>query len=358
MIQLWHSPWLLALILIQASTAVGSDGTGGITIRSATDKPSYYQGEVLEVRITINERHTLDFATTLQSLYTMDGVYTPKWGAGTMLTQRTTPFTWSMLHNWDSYKLRLGDHSVAGRVVGYGAGSPAGFAVIPTPQPSGDFVLDFQSIPGTSARIAHLMAYEVLGVRFRTSRGAAARLQRGEGGAWVEAFDPYPIGFHVIADLDPPVFGASSKVAGGLNVRITMIAKNAQGRMVATAVSAPVVHSGKFAQTLSVRATEPIASLEWWPSESNCMTAVDDLLIITSPIVSHEVTGSTLRLTWTTVAGTIYQLWSSPDLETWSPLGPSRMGGGVLTNDVLMKNGVVDFFRVSRTESSEAPRVP
>lgn len=343
-------PGLLAAAFLPVWTALAYGGIDRIQVQALTAKATYFTGEVLELFITVEEAHTLNFPTTVQTGYTLDGVYTPQFFGGAVLTERKTPHTWTMVHGWDSYKLKVGEHTWVGKVLGYGTSRPATFAVVPTPTPSGDFSLDFETLPGSSARVGHLMAYDALGVHFRTSLRSAARLQRSEKGSWVEGFDPYPIGFHVVADLDRPVFGASSRVAGGTNVRITMIAKSRLGQTVAAATSAPMDRPGDFSQTLSVRASEPISSLEWWPSQANSMAAVDDLLLITRPMVSIVVVGQTLRLTWPSLEGQTYQLWSSPDLQTWSPWGPGRPGGGVHTNDLSTVDAAARFFRVSKTE--------
>jgi len=267
---------------ILAGVLAGITSVSAIDVEVVTAKPTYYPGELVEVLITVTNAGTLDFGSTLQTLYTMDSVYTPDMVGLAIVTQVTTPYTWSMVHNWNDYNISLGNHSVVGTVLRYGTSPSADFEVVQPPTPKGDFLIDFETIPATTAPVAHLIAYHASGIDFRTSLGAACRLQQGEGGSWVEGFDPYPTGFNVVADFAIPVFGASAKVAGGTDVRITMKAKNAQGQIIATAVSDPITQPGQFAQTLSVEAKEPIASLEWWPSVPNSVMGVDDLFVSVS----------------------------------------------------------------------------
>lgn len=334
---------------MKGAVLAGELSASAIDVDVATAKSSYYPGEELEVLITVANPATLFFGSSLQTLYTMDGVYTPNLVGAAVLTDATTPRTWTNTHRWHDYNLSVSDHTVVGTVIGYGTSGPAAFNVVPPPVPQGDFLIDFDTIPGTTARVAHLMAYAACGVRFHTRQGTACSLQVGESNSWVEGFDPYPNGFHVIADFAMPVFGASAKVAGGTGVRITMIARNAQGQTLATDVSAPVMQPGKFVQTLSVTTTEPIASLEWSPSIPNSMAGVDDLFVITGPSLSHALLGSTLELTWPTVSGANYQLWSSTNLETWTTFGPLRAGtGSVLTSEISVDGTSARFFRVSK----------
>lgn len=337
---------ILALLLVSGSSALAIEV---FDVRVATTKVRYYPGEQIEIRITVPTPGVLSFGTSLQTLYTMDQVYTPNLVGLQIPTQTTTPHTWTMAHDWRAYNLAQGHHTVVGRVVGYGSSPPAGFDVVPPPAPSGNFVLDFDTIPGTGAPVAHLLAYDALGVHFRTSLGAACELHGDSRGKWVEGFDRYPIGFNVAADFAMPVFGASAKVAGGTGVRITMTARNARGQAIATAVSTAMAQPGQFAQTLFVTAVEPIASLEWRPSLPSSGVGVDDLLVVTAPVLNHALVDGKLRLMWGTLTGANYQLFSSTDLTTWTPVGPVLIGnGGVLTNN-LPATESKRFLRVSRS---------
>jgi len=322
-----------------------------VSVQVATSKPTYFPGERLEVLVSVPEPATLLFPTSLQTLYTMDGAYTPAWSALGVLTQASTPRTWTNIHSWSDYNLSPGNHTVIGTVVGYGTSAPVTFNVVQPPSPQGDFLIDFDTIPGTTASVAHLMAYDACGVHFHTKQGAAMGLHDVAGNSWVQGFDAYPTGFHVIADFAIPVFGASAKVAGGTSVTITMVAKNSQGQTIATNTSVPVVHPGQFEQSLSVTTTEPIASLEWWPSIPNSACRVDDLFVVRTPPLNARAVGDILCLTWPTVSGENYQLWSSTDLQTWSPWGSPRAGnGGMLTNDCSMTGAPALFFRVSKSD--------
>jgi hypothetical protein len=337
--------WALGSVLVVTLPVMAID------VEVATAKPNYYPGEYLEVLITVTNQATLHFGSTLQTIYTMDGVYTPGLVGDLILTSATTPRTWTNTHWWGDYNLALGIHTVVGTVIEYGTSPPATFGVVEAPTPEGDFLVDFETIPATSSRMADLMAYYACGVRFRTSQGRPCGIRHEESNSWVTGFDPYPTGFHVVADFTRPVFGARAKVAAAGGCQMTMIAKNATGQVLATAVCPPITQSGQFAQSLSVKTTEPIASLEWWPSNPRSMVGVDDLFVITTPILSQTVVGTTLRLTWPTVAGANYQLWSSTDLQTWLPWAPACVGtGGVQTNECSMASSTVRFFRVSKSD--------
>ena len=108
-----------------------------------TDKSQYLPQEPVTVCVTAYNPAclpmTLDFTSSLQASYNMDGLY--DWKAGkaflTVLTKVTIlpadVHTWSFTHDADEYDLRPGLHSVFGEVVGYGYSDPFTFTVLPWP---------------------------------------------------------------------------------------------------------------------------------------------------------------------------------------------------------------------------------
>ncbi len=85
---------------------------------------------------------TLNFATSLQASYLMDGVY--DWREGKFFYQFPTSvtieaygsYTWQLTHGYhemELYPLEIGAHTVVGEVVGYGYSSTVQFQVIPEP---------------------------------------------------------------------------------------------------------------------------------------------------------------------------------------------------------------------------------
>jgi len=313
-----------------------------------TTHPTYYPGERLEILITATQPGVLNFSSSLQTMYALDN-YHPLVYSIPVLTQVTTPYTWSWRHRWELYNLLPGIHTVDGIVYNYGSGATT-LQVLPTPVPPGDFVVDFETIPGTTARVDHLMAYDGCGVHFHTSLGANCSLDSSPTNSAVKGFDPYPTGFNVAASLDKPVFAASAKVAGGTGVRITMTARNAAGQILASDTCAPITQPGQFAQELSVKSVEPIVSLEWWPSQSNSMCDVDDILLVnSSPVIRGRNVGNNFEVSWFGIQGATYNVWSSEDLQNWSQVGLPWTGtGSMLIASVPLEDSPARFFRVSR----------
>src|SRR5258705_10504952 len=215
------SRWLALSSAILAGTCAAGAAPVQVTTHS-----TYYPGERVEILIAYTQPGVLNFYELPQTTYELDGTYSPGGFGIPVVTQVATPYTWTNRHSWDGYNLLPGNHTVVGTVINYGSGSTT-LQVVPPPVPQGDFVVDFETIPGTTARVDHLMAYDGCGVHFHTSLGAICSLHSTPTNSSVGGFDPYPTGFNVAANLDMPVFAASAKVAGGTGVRITMIARNA-----------------------------------------------------------------------------------------------------------------------------------
>ncbi len=319
-----------------------------IDVSVATDKPTYYQGETVKVFVTTTTPGTLHFYNLPQATYTMDGSYpsTEIWLPA--LSDLTVPpggYTWSMTHDWSRYLLSLGVHSVIGTVTGYGSSAPCSFNVIKAPPPQGNFLADFDTIPGTGASLADLLAYDAIGVHFHTALGASCSLQNTAGDAWVEGFDPYPAGFNVAASFDFPLFGANAQVAGGTGARISMVAKDAAGQTLASATTPPISQPGNFAQTLTVFASQPIAALECRSDMPNSMCAVDNVYLATQPgwplaaappvltSLAPQPDGS-LRLRAQGADTFSYTLQVSSDLTNWT----------ARTNLIAGPTGALDFL--------------
>ncbi len=323
-----------------------------ITVQVSTSKPQCYVGEKIYILVTVPETANLNFSSSCQANYSMDGLYTRGQFCFQTFTSRTTPYTWSIAHREYEYDVGLGNHSVVGEVIGYGFSSPTNFQVIPAPPPPTDFLIDFDNLPGTTAPIAYLKAYDACGARLHTIQNRECQISSSVSPTnhCLTGFDSYPVGFNAAVSFDMPVFGASAKVTGGLGYRVTMTARNAAGQTIAVATSPAITNVYLFENTVSVRTTEPIASLEWRSGVPNAGVLIDDLFVITTPPLTPSVIdATTLRLTCPTVAGANYQLWSSSDLQTWTPCGPACSGNGnVLTNDVPVTGSPTRFFRVTK----------
>ncbi len=322
-----------------------------ITVQVATSKPQYYIGETVLVLVTVPEVANLSFFTSCQAGFILDGTPPPPPICFQVLTSQITPHTWTNIYHWDEPRLALGDHSVVGEVVGYGFSAFTNFQIIPPPPPSGDFLIDFDTIPGTGAGVAHLMAYDACGVHFHTiqNRPCTLDVSTNPTNNCLKGFDSYPVGFNVAVTFDMPVFGASAKVRAGLGQQVTMTAKNALGQTLAFSTSPPVTNVNVFQHTVSVTTTEPIVTLVWQPTAANAGVSIDDLLVITTPPLKPSlIDATTLRLICPTVAGANYQLWSSTNLQTWIPCGPAWPGdGNPLTNDVPVSSSSL-FFRITK----------
>jgi len=323
-----------------------------ITVQVSTSKPQYYEGEVIYILVAVPEVATLQFWTSCQVNYVMDQTFTPPLTCAQVLTSRTTPYTWTIAHRWYGYDVGLGNHSVVGQVIGYGFSPPATFQVIPPPPPPADFLIDFDTLPGTTAPISSLNAYDAYGAHFHTIENADCQLSSSVNPTnhCLTGFDSYPVGFNVGVSFAMPVFGASAKVTGGSGYKVTMTAKNAAGQTIAVATSPTITNVYVFKNTISVKTSEPIATLEWQSGAANSGVYVDDLFVVTTPLLTPcLMDAATLRLTCPTVADAHYQLWSSTDLRNWTPCGPACLGNGnVLTNDVPVTGSPSRFFRITK----------
>ncbi|HEY5913774.1 MAG TPA: hypothetical protein VJA21_24560 [Verrucomicrobiae bacterium] len=308
----WHAArkagWVGVIVL--ASTAV----TGAaIEVRVATDKPAYFPGEELKILVTATNPSAtvvgLTFMTSRQVVYSLDGIYTPNLYYAPVLTGVTIPpygsYTWTLVHDW-GYRLQPGPHTVTGEVVGYGGAGPVAFTVLPSPVVPGDVLFDFDHIPGTDARLGHLLAYEEWGVRFGMYAGSHYGVQTTDGNGWLSSgVCTYPTGFNLFAKLERPVYGATAKITAGLNMSITMLARDSQSNVIASATSAAVTALYQFSEPVSLKTTQPIAILEWWPSDARSLVGIDDLYLEATP----SPVDPAVALTVERVAGGVKVAW-------------------------------------------------
>jgi len=98
-----------------------------------------------------------------------------------------------------------------------------------------------------------------------------------------------------------------------------------------------------------VKSVQPIASLEWWPSQSNSMCQVDDISLVSSlPVISARVVGDSFEVSWFGTVGATYDVWSSTDLQSWSQVGSPWTGTGDVLVATFPLNDLARSFRVSR----------
>ncbi|MBI5383389.1 MAG: hypothetical protein HZA90_01740 [Verrucomicrobia bacterium] len=295
-----------ALITSLLAVATGS----AVQFQVATDKTAYYPGEVLNVLITATNTAptevVLEFSDSSQALYSIDHFYWLPDGAYMMNTSVTIPgygsYTWSIQHSWGEYRLPPGVHSVTGEVIGYGSAGPVSFTVLDSPVVLGDLLLDFDHIPGTDAPLAHLLAYEECGVEFGMYAGrSAVGLASTSGDHWLDSgVCTYPTGFNLFARLQRPAYGATVKVTAGIGQYISMLAKDSQSNVIASVTSKPTTVPYHFSQSMSLRAAQPIAILEWWPSDPRSLVGIDDLWLEANPapILAVERCAGGVKVAW------------------------------------------------------------
>jgi Intracellular proteinase inhibitor len=106
-----------------------------VLVTTMTDKLSYLPYEPITVFVTADNPSpnplTLQFSSSLQASYTMDGAY--DWTEGWLFLQVFTevtiqPFsshTWDLEHDWLRHAPQVGLHWVTGYLPGYGQSQPA-----------------------------------------------------------------------------------------------------------------------------------------------------------------------------------------------------------------------------------------
>ena len=268
--------------------------TEPITVSVATDKAAYVPGELLLVDITAYNPNdfdiTLDFSSSLQAEYTMDSVYTNPQVAYQAFTNVTIPangsYTWSQPHLWSDYDLGIGTHEVVGRVVGRGTSQPYAFDVIAPTLPTSDLTIDFEHLPDGRDLVNSLGdEYAAWGVHFHEARSGlpeAGRVSvhRSDDNQYAAAVScTYPPGFNIVADFDMSVHGISADVSSAAGMTVTMVAKDADGEIIASVESDVIAAYQEFV-TVSldgVTKDRPIASVEWYASQENAAVFVDNI---------------------------------------------------------------------------------
>lgn len=318
-----------------------------LDVRLTMPRTNYFLGELVDFFISTTNGGLLRFPSSIQSAYSLDGLYSGPNFANPVITFATIPRTWTNTHTadgWNQYALAPGPHRVCGIVDAslatpgdaYGKSATNTFWILPPPPVKGNFLIDFTHLIGTNVTTVSLAPYEFSGVHFTNISSGSLFL-----GDALQARG-------IRAQFNMPVFAVSAKIAGLNGAQITMIAKNAAGQILATSVSEPIVRALYFDQKLAVDSLEPIASVEWTSIPTNQSVSIDDVFITTGPVLKHSVQNDGVRIIWPTVTNKLYQVWSSSDLRTWLPEGaPQSSVAGALTNFFPTQNSGSKFFRVS-----------
>ena len=150
---------------------------------------------------------------------------------------------------------------------------------------SGDVFIDFETLPdGSPAASGNPVAdsYVQWGVSFSEIGLGPAEPQFWNGYhadglfASTRTNGGYPPGFNIKAEFDLLVFRISVDVMTAANHTVTMLAKDAYGTVIGTAVSEPAP-STFWAGRLSITTDTPIATVEWWPSAQTAAVGIDNL---------------------------------------------------------------------------------
>jgi hypothetical protein len=268
----------LAALAILALTEAAA---AAVELSVTTDKPQYRPGEALQYLITARNTDssgvTLTFGSTLQTQYSVDGAsFRPDIGLDVM-TSVTIPghgaYTWDYRHDWSRLNLASGEHTVTGRINAW-AVSPrtaeALFEVVPPTLPTDNFLIDFDALPGTATRVLSITEYWPFGVRLS---GGLGREYPGNDGD-----NQFVWGGSVTADFDMPVYEARATTSTTAGRIVTMVARDAEGQVLATSSALPAPGYQVFSAPLSIRSDRPIASIEWLaPGDSGVY--VDDLYV-------------------------------------------------------------------------------
>ncbi len=282
-----HHMFNLRAVLVGVLSLATAGPAAGLELTISTNKTQYYPGEPMEIRVTaLNPSPMdlrLDFPTSCQMYYQVGPYSTPELCL-MVLTSVTVPglgsHTWRMQHPWSRYSPGIGTHTVCGGLYLYGFAGAAQFEVIEPRLPTGRFLVDFDHVPGTDAPLGSLDGLWFCGLHFRSIAGGPPGLEESEGNRYVTVGHcTYPTGFNVVVDFDMPVFGITSRVDAGGGNGVTAIARARDGteldRGVLTATPYPTL-----AGFMNLQSATPIASVEWWPSNSKATVRIDDLYVI------------------------------------------------------------------------------
>ncbi|HEX2973063.1 MAG TPA: PEP-CTERM sorting domain-containing protein [Tepidisphaeraceae bacterium] len=279
----WKATLGLGIVL-----GIAAWSRAAIDVTVATDKAAYVPGEALRVLVTARNTDdsdvTLHFPSSLQAQYAFDrGEFVP-YGGSCMFTQVTIPangsYTWDFRHRWAYDNLALGSHDAFGRISGSGNVGPASFRVVQPTYPRQSFMIDFDTVPGTSTAAQWLEEYWPSGVHFRSVDDDMPVINREDGRSFASVYScSYPTGFNIAADFDMPVYGATVDVSTATGCSVTLLAKDGNGQIL-DSITSPLVTEYKEFSQLSVHSDQPIASLEWWPSQNNATVLIDNLYLV------------------------------------------------------------------------------
>lgn len=137
------------IILLIGLSLLGIANAGLVEIMVDTDKDTYGIGEDVVIYVTAynpsDEAITLNFSSSKQATYILDGVFDYSSGAHCLMVLTAVQiapndsYTWAFEHIGNAlsaYPLTLGTHSVVGQVVGYGQSSAMStmqFEIVPEP---------------------------------------------------------------------------------------------------------------------------------------------------------------------------------------------------------------------------------
>lgn len=297
--------------LLSGLLAAGQLSAAPLEISVLTNKSSYTPYDLLTVGVTAYNPNdsavTLNFPTSEQAWYAMDGVYDNRGSSFQVLTSQTIPayssYTWSMNHDWSEYNLTLGTHSVVGSVAGFwgdalGSSQPYFFDVIPPTLPTSDVLIDFTHAPDGSVIPAGSNAnvYAAWGVHMGTFKNGEIHdigISSYQGNQYVAVYDTtYPPGFNILAEFDMPVYGVTADVSTAAGYSVTMVAKDANGQVIDSVTSDTVPALHDFMGPIELQSTTPIASVEWWPSYTNATVKVDNLFLsLSEPPLAGDING-------------------------------------------------------------------
>lgn len=257
----------------------------------ALSKERLQVGERMELSLTARNPASTDvtlyFSSSCQMYYALDA-YQPPEACLMVLTQVTIPafgsHTWRRTHSWSAYNPGPGTHVLSGGLHGYGEAVPITFEVLPTERPAGNFLVDFDHLPGTDNALGDIQGLLACGLAFRSIDGDPPGVGSYAGNQLLTCGRcTYPTGFNIVIEFDPPVYGITADVGSCPTCHVTMIVRGEDGAELARAEAASGPYL-QFAATVTVRSRSPIASAEFWPSQTNAAVHVDNCFLYLTPV--------------------------------------------------------------------------
>lgn len=325
-----------------------------VQIRVETDRQNYYSGQELNVYVmAVNTQAVnvvLGFPSYPQVIIGVDGQYQgyvefPAVSSVTIPAYGTK--IWSTQLNWDYWPLSPGSHFINGKVRGYGEATSAPFLVEQAVLPEDKVLIDFYSIPGTDLPATSLFAYEAAGIHFSTKTTEPRDLTFDRTAQRLKANSTtYPPGFNIIATLDFPVYGASVDAYTATGVQITMIAKDSDGQVIASATTEPAIY--EIAQPVKLHASRRIETLEWWPSNYRAGVGIGNLCLYRLPSVFMEHDQQMVTLHWAPdVVHSGLEVCTNLQDAVWSSLS-SSIGTNAIS--VPITNSPACYYRLKFEE--------